>query len=117
MSNALKAALLSGLVLPGLGHFVLKHRARGIALMLGVLAGLLAVTTKASQSMLPVVEKLVSEGGPVDVNTVLNEVTRAFISSGDAAINLSLLLIVLCWAIGVVDSYRLGKKKGAEAKE
>ena len=33
MSHALKAALLSGLVFPGLGQIMLKHYKRGIAVV------------------------------------------------------------------------------------
>jgi len=38
MSNSLKAALLSGLVFPGIGQVVLKRYRRGVVLMLIVLA-------------------------------------------------------------------------------
>ena len=111
MRNALKAALLSGLVFPGLGQFVLKHHKRGIALMLVVLACMMAVVIKAVQQSLAILEKIASEGGAIDVKTVSKAASQAFTTSSSLIFNLGLLLIIICWMIGVIDAYRSGKKK------
>ena len=58
MPNSFKAALLSGLVFPGLGQIVLKHHKRGIALMLVVLACLMAIVVKGVQQGLVILEKI-----------------------------------------------------------
>ena len=111
MSNSLKAALLSGLVFPGLGHIILKHRKRGITLMLAVSASLLVIVVKAVQQALTILEKIESDGGPIDMSMISNAATQSFTSSDSLIFNFALLFIILCWFIGIVDAYRIGKRK------
>ncbi len=115
MPNALKAALLSGLVFPGLGQLVLKHHKRGMALMLVVLACLMAIVIKGVQQSLAILEKIASEGGVIDMRTVSSAASQASTTSSSLIFNLGLLLIIICWMIGVVDAYRIGKKKDIAA--
>ena len=58
MNNALKGALLSGLVYPGLGQVVLKHYKRGAALIITITAALLAVLIKQYNKPLPSSKRL-----------------------------------------------------------
>ena len=58
MNNALKGALLSGLVFPGLGQVNLKHYKRGIALMLIVSISLLVIVVKAVLQALTILSYL-----------------------------------------------------------
>jgi hypothetical protein len=111
MKNSLKGALWSGLVFPGLGQVVLKHYKRGFALMLTVLICLVAVVVKASQQAVAIIERIQSEGGVIDMSTISNAATQASSASASLIINLLLLLIMVCWIIGVVDAYRIGRKK------
>ncbi len=111
MRNALKAAFLSGLVFPGLGQLVLRHHKRGIALMLVVFACLMAIVVKGVQQSLAILEKIASEGGVIDMKTVSSAASQASTTSSSLIFNLGLLLIIICWIIGVVDAYRIGKKK------
>ena len=114
MSKSLKAALLSGLVFPGLGQIVLKHFTRGIVLMLTVLACLSVVAVKAVQQALTILEQIQSGDGTVSISTILTAVHQASTTSDDYIINLVLLFMVLCWGIGIVDAYRIGKKLDAK---
>ncbi len=114
MNNALKGALLSGLVLPGLGQVVLKHYKRGIVLMLAVSAGLLFIVVKATRQALAVLEKIDSEGGMIDMSTILNAVAQATASFNGLSLNLLLLLVMICWFYSIVDAYRIGKKMDSE---
>jgi beta-lactamase regulating signal transducer with metallopeptidase domain len=116
MNNSIKGALLSGLVFPGLGQFVLKHYKRGIAFMLAILVGLSVIIVKASQQALAIVEKIQSEGGAIDMNTISKAATQASTTSESLTFNLVLLLIIVCWIIGIVDAYRLGRKKDIEER-
>jgi len=111
MNNALKGALLSGLIFPGLGQVVLKHYKRGAVIMLTVLVSLSIVVVKAIQHALSILEKIELKGGAISMGTISDAVTQAFTTSGSLTFNLVLLLLTLCWIIGVVDAYRIGKKK------
>lgn len=114
MNNSLKGAFLSGLIFPGLGQFVLKNYKRGAVIMLTVLVSLSVVVVKAVQHALAILEKVESEGGAISMSTISNAATQASTTSGSLTFNLVLLLVILCWIIGIVDAYRIGKKKDIE---
>ncbi|OEU68072.1 MAG: hypothetical protein BBJ57_11855 [Desulfobacterales bacterium PC51MH44] len=114
MNNSLKGAVLSGLVFPGLGQVVLKHYKRGAVLILTVLLSLSVIVVKVVQQALAILEKIESEGGTIDKNTISNAAAQASTTFGSLTFNLVLLLIMLCWIIGVVDAYRIGKKMDIE---
>jgi len=114
MNNSLKGAFLSGLIFPGLGQVVLKHYKRGAVIMLTVLVSLSVVVVKAVQHALAILEKIESEGGAISMSTISNAATQASTTSGSLTFKLVLLLVILCWTIGVVDAYRIGKKKDIE---
>ena|SRR3990167_343237 len=114
MNNSLKGAFLSGLIFPGLGQVVLKHYKRGAVIMLTVLVSLSVVIVKAVQHALAILEKIESEGGAISMGTLSNIATQASTTSGSLTLNFVLLLVILCWIIGVVDAYRIGKQKDIE---
>ena len=114
MNNSLKGAFLSGLIFPGLGQVVLKHYKRGTVIILTVLVSLSIVVVKAVQHALAILEKIQSEGGAISMSTISDAATQASTTSGSLTFNLALLLVILCWIIGVVDAYRIGKKKDIE---
>lgn len=111
MNISIKAALLSGLVFPGLGQVVLKHYKRAIILILTVSGSLSVVIVKASQQVLAILEKLLSEGGPVDIDTITKTAAQVTTASDSLMMNLLSLLILVCWIIGIVDAYVGGKEE------
>jgi len=44
------------------------------------------------------------------MSKILTAAHQASGTSGDYIINLVFLFMVLCWGIGIVDAYRIGKK-------
>ncbi len=82
--------------------------------MLTVLVSLSIIVAKAVQHALAILEKIESEGGAISMSTISNAATQASATSGSLTLNLILLLVTLCWIIGVVDAYRIGKKKDIE---
>ena len=114
MNNSLKGAFLSGLIFPGLGQVILKHYKRGAVLMLTVLVSLSVIVIKAVQQAFAILEKIQSEGEAISMSTISNAATQASTTSRSLIFNLVLLLIIFCWIIGVVDAYRIGKKKDIE---
>lgn len=114
MNNSLKGAFLSGLVFPGLGQIVLKHYKRGAVIMLTVLLSLSVIVIKAVQKAFTILEKIESKGGTIDINTISNAATQVSTTSDSLIFSFALLLIIFCWIIGVVDAFRIGKKKDIE---
>jgi hypothetical protein len=114
MNYSLKGAFWSGLVFPGLGQVVLKHYKRGAVIMLVVFAGLSVIVLQAVQKAFIILEKIESEGGAMDMNTIFDAATQATTHSDSLIFSIAVLLITFCWIIGVVDAYRIGKKKDKE---
>lgn len=114
MSKSLRAALLSGLVFPGLGQIILKHYKRGVVLMLTVLASLSVVVVKAIKQALTILDQIQSGDVVISMSTILNAAHQASTTSDDFIINLVLLFIVFCWIIGIIDAYRIGKQMDAK---
>ena len=114
MNHSVKGAFLSGAVFPGLGQVVLKHYARGIALMLTVSASLVVLVKKAVEQALAILVNVQWEGGTIDMITISNTATRASTSTDSHTFDFLLFVIVSCWLIGTVDAYRIGKKKDLE---
>lgn len=114
MSNSLKAALLSGLVFPGLGQVVLKRYRRGVVLMFIVLACLSIVVVKAVQQAFSILKRIELAGGTINMDAISNAVTQSSTNSDSLVFNSILLLIIVCWILGVVDAYRIGKKRDLE---
>ncbi len=105
---------MSGLIFPGLGQIILKHYKRGAVIMLMVLVGMSVFIVKTVQHALDILEKIQSQGGAIRMSTISNAATQASTTSGDLTFNIVLLLVILCWIIGVVDAYRIGKIKDIE---
>ena len=116
MKNSIKGAVLSGLVFPGLGQVVLKHYKRGIALALTVLLSLLVVVVKALRQAFIILEKIEAEGRTIDMSTISSAAAQASTTSDNLLYNVVSLLIILLWIIGIVDAYRLGRKKDLEER-
>ncbi len=114
MKNSLKGAFWSGLIFPGLGQIILKHYKRGAVIMITVLVGMSVFIVKAVQNALDILEKIQSQGGVISMSTISNAATQASATSGNLTFNIVLLLVILCWIIGVVDAYRIGKIKDIE---
>jgi len=117
MSNALKGALWSGIIFPGLGQVILKHYTRGIVLMFTVFASMTVIVLKAVQHAFAILEKIELEGGVIDIQTITDAATQASSTSGSLIYNLGVLMIVSCWIFGIVDAYRIGKKKDLEGNK
>lgn len=115
MKSSLKGALLSGLIFPGLGQIALKRYPRGIALMLVVMSALIVMIVTAVQQAYAVLESIEAAGGTPDSETIRQAAEHAAAAPGSALIPAMALLIVICWVVGVIDAYRIGRQKDREA--
>lgn len=115
MKNALKGALLSGLVFPGLGQIVLKHHRKGAFLIFVVLSGLVMFVTLAVRQAMVVLEKIQAAGGALDAATINRTAHQVATDKASQLLNFLLFFLIICWIFGMVDAYRLGKKKDVES--
>lgn len=113
MNNAIKGALWSGLVFPGLGQVVLKRYKRGAVIIVAALAGLSVAVVIAVQEALAIVDRILAEGGPVGMDAITAAAAQASNPSGSRLFNLCLILVLLCWIFGTLDAYRIGRQMDA----
>ena len=111
MKNAVKGALLSGLVFPGLGQLVLRQYRRGVVIMLAVLISLAVIVVDILQQALDILEKIELQGDAIDINAISNAAAQESARSGGAIISFLMAFVVVCWIAGTVDAYRVGRRK------
>lgn len=117
MTKAVKGMLLSGLVLPGLGQIVLKHYGRGIALILGITAGLSVMIYEGEKAAVRMLSQIQVRGGLIDMQTITDAAARAVKQSPEIAmIRGAIYFIVACWIIGIIDAYFIGRKSDRKSK-
>jgi hypothetical protein len=108
MTRAIKAALLSGLIFPGIGHMVLKQYLRGSVLMLSALAALSVIVTEAINQALTIVDRMNSGEIPVAVGAITELGSMPNSGADDSILSIAAVVVSVVWIIGIVDSYRLG---------
>ena len=108
MKISSKAALLSGLILPGIGHIVLKQYLRGSVLMLFALVALSVIVARIYQRALTIVDRINSGDIPVDTGAIAEMVSNSTSGADSFIENIAVVVLGTCWLIGIIDSYRLG---------
>ena len=110
MDKAKKAALFSALLIPGWGQIYLKYYKRGLAFIVPVLMGILAMVWMVVQVGMAIIR-----AAPVAKETV--QISNAVRITSDAIKVIDLFtfllifsLIVALWILSIVDAYLLGKK-------
>ena len=112
---SVKAALLSGLVFPGLGHLYLKRYLRGALLAAGAAALTYFIVSVAVNSAMDIAGKI--EGGQVqpDAASISEAVSKAS-QDAERSTDIATTILIALWLIGIVDSYREGRARD-KAKE
>lgn len=114
MKKSSRAALLSGLLFPGIGHISLKQYPRGVILVLGALGALSVIVNSAFHRALAIVDRINSGDVPVDAAAISEMVSNSAGGAGDLMENIAVIVLVACWLFGIIDSYRIG---AAQQKE
>ena len=108
MKRSSKAALLSGLVFPGIGHMVLKQYLRGSVLMLSALVAFSVIVTRIFQRALTIVDRINSGDIPIETGAIAELVSNSTTGVDSFIENTAVIVLAACWLIGIIDSYRLG---------
>ena len=108
MKRSSKAALLSGLIFPGIGHMVLKQYLRGSVLMLSALVALSVIVTRVFQRALTIVDRINSGDIPIETGAIAEMVSNSTSGADSLVESTAVIVLGACWLIGIIDSYRLG---------
>lgn len=115
MKTATKAALLSGLLFPGIGQMYLKRYWRGLLFMIPVLLGLVLIVLMATSGALESMRAIQAQGGTVDMNS-LTALAQSHTKETAGYFRAILWFIIFCWLFAIVDAYRIGSKQMREGK-
>ncbi len=102
---------MSGLVFPGTGQLVQKNYVRSIALILASTAGLVIMGVKVYRQTLTILEAVDLKGGVINLPETVNNLSQASSASSSASYRCAMILLMICWVIGTIDAYMVGRKK------
>jgi len=111
MSNALKAVLFSAFVFPGSGHLYLRKPIQGSLLVVVSIACFTILLSIALEKAQQISDKILSGEIPLDVTRITEEITSHAVTGGTQWADISTYLLLICWLIGIVDSFRVGRLK------
>jgi hypothetical protein len=106
-----KAALISLLIFPGLGHLVLQPRrgTRGLLFLVPTLAGVLYLLKTMLQLTDQLMTELNSGALALDPVAILARVQASGVDN--AATNLASLVLIVCWIGAFVDVLWLSRRR------
>lgn len=108
MKKSIKAALLSGLVFPGVGHFALKQYGRGLVFFVPAMLGLIYIANNIVQRAWSLAGKIMSGAISSDTATIAAMVSAEAGGADSLMLNIAGWVIAGCWIAGIVDAYRIG---------
>ena len=109
MKKSTKAALLSALVFPGVGHFYLKQRLPGAViacLALFLLYWLFSNIMARAQGIAMAIQR--GEVAP-DVASIMELMASQPADAGAQMLNYAGTAIMVVWLVGIFDAYRRGR--------
>ena len=111
MKKSIKASLLSAFVIPGAGHFYLKHYTAGFLLIGMSLASLYVLLSIAVEKAIVIADKILTGEVASDIGTITQLVRSEVASANTSSANLATTVLAIVWIVAVLDSYRIGKKQ------
>jgi hypothetical protein len=109
VKKSTKAALLSALVFPGVGHLYLRKYKAGLLLAGVAFAAIYYLIAKAVGSAFEISEKIQSGAVPLDAEAITKLVSQQSGGADAQMMNIATIALGICWVIGIVDSYRAGR--------
>lgn len=100
------ALLLSALVFPGSGHFVLGRKARGCLFLVPALVALVMVLRQIMARLDQVMAQIDSGTLPLDVQLIVEKVDALSANDGPA-MTLAMSVLVACWIGSLIDTWFL----------
>ena len=111
MNQSVKAALLSGLIFPGIGQISLGYKKRGWLFVTANIVFICLIISEVIQQAYSVVAEMQKNGTIIDADTISKASSTLVSFSDNLFLNILLLLLIAIWLVSIVDAYRLGKNK------
>ena len=111
MKRATKAALLSALVFPGAGYFIVNKTKQALTFILLTLTGLSAIIYDSVYKAQIIAQKVTSGALSLDANIIREEILKTQGVISPELISAITFAIATLWIVAIIDSYRLGKSQ------
>jgi len=102
--------LLSALVFPGAGHLVLKKYVSAAILAGIAFGGVYYLTKTMLEKALQITTKIQTGEVPLDVAGISELISTHSNSVETLQINIATTAFIVVWLVGIIDSYRIGRK-------
>ncbi|HHH43448.1 MAG TPA: hypothetical protein ENK49_04850 [Gammaproteobacteria bacterium] len=109
MKRSTRAALLSAFIFPGAGHLYLKKYLAGAVLAGISLTAMYRVVSDTIGKAYQISEQLLNGAAPLDAGAISELVAGQTTGSEARSMNMAMAAFIICWLIGIVDSYRAGR--------
>lgn len=110
MQQSVKAALLSGMIFPGIGQISLGYKKRGWSIILVNCILFYLIISKVIQQATSIVKKMQQDGLALDIESISKQTSELVGFSDNSSLNTLLILLILGWLISIIDAYILGTK-------
>ena len=110
MRQSIKAALLSGLIFPGVGQIKLGYKKRGGLYIVVMGVFLYLMFREIMQQAYAIIAKMQKSGQPLDIESISNTTSNMASFSDNVYMNSLLLCLIVIWIIAIIDAYLLGNK-------
>ena len=111
MNKSVKAALLSALILPGVGQISLGYTKRGWLIISASVVFLYLIFSEIMQKAYSIIDEMQRSGTAMDIEKISNKAAEISGFSDNTYLNILLMLFIIGWFISIVDAYRLGQKE------
>jgi len=109
MKPSIKAALLSALVFPGIGHFTLRRPGRACLFLLPTVVAALYVGRQVMQQVDMLMDKLQDGSIPLDPQQLADQLSNAP-GADSPLMTVAAIVCVVCWAGSIIDALLIGPK-------
>lgn len=108
MSPSHKATLLSALVFPGAGQYILKRYYRATGLASVTLVTLYILLTSAIEKATAISDKILNGEIAPDITTISKAITDSAVASDATQTDLATVLLILAWLAAIIDAWFIG---------
>lgn len=115
MSRAVKAALLSAFVFPGLGHIYLQRHLRGLLLAGIALAALVVVMSNVFDTALQLSDAILSGELQPDSASIAAALAAQPPDADAPLVNGAYAALLIVWLFGIIDAWRTGRQPRHDA--
>jgi hypothetical protein len=108
MKKSAKAVLISGLVFPGLGHLYLRSYVAGLVLLCLAAGSIYVIAETIIDTAYDIAGEIEGGGMAMDSSSI-SQLVEQRSQQTEQSTNLAVWVLLACWVIGIIDSYRVGR--------